>query len=390
MKVKQFIQYSIWAIAFCLGTTFVRAQQAQQVPPPPIMLSAKSYVLMDAQTGQVLIEHNADQQLPPASLTKLMTAYLVTLDMKRGRTQPSDLVTISEKSWKTGGSKMFVEVGKQVSIDNLLHGIIIQSGNDASVAVAEHLAGTEDNFADIMNATANQLGMINTHFKNATGLPLPDHYSSAKDMAILARAIIYEDPAHYGIYSQKDFLWNNIKQENRNLLLKRDSTVDGLKTGHTEEAGYCMVASAKRNNLRLIAVLFGTESERSRAEETQKLLNYGFRYYENRTFYKAGTSLAKVRVWKGMESEVNAGLTADLSLTLMKTSFDGLQAQLTTVNELTAPVLAGQVIGKLDVKNADGKSVYTTDLVAMQSVEQGGFFRRIWDSIVLFFKGLFS
>lgn len=364
--------------------------QSQEIVPAAPELAAKSYVLMDAATGQILINNNGDQRLPPASLTKLMTAYIATLEMKKGQVRGTDLVPISEKAWKTGGSKMFVEVGKQVPLDTLLHGIIIQSGNDASVAVSEYLAGSEDVFADIMNKTAQQLGMKNSHFKNATGLPKEGHYSSAHDMAILARAIIYEDPAHYAIYKQKEFLWNNIKQPNRNLLLWRDSTVDGLKTGHTDEAGYCMVASAARNNLRLIAVLFGTNSEKARAEETQKLLTYGFRFYENKTFIKKGVPLAKIRVWKGTAAEVKAGLANDLSLTLLKPQFNGLQAQVTTVKQLIAPVHAGQVVGKVEIKTANNQVITTVDLVALQSIDQAGFFKRMWDSIVLFFKGLFS
>lgn len=386
MKKFQYITQTILFITL-LTTQIVRAQEI--VPAPP-QLAAKSYILMDATTGQVLIDNNGEQRLPPASLTKLMTAYITTLEMKKGQVKPTDLVSVSEKAWKTGGSKMFIEVGKKVSLEDLLHGIIIQSGNDASVAVAEYLAGSEDVFVEIMNKTAAQLGMHNTHFSNATGLPIENHYSTAHDMAILARAIIYEDPAHYAIYSQKEFLWNNIKQPNRNLLLWRDNSVDGLKTGHTEEAGYCMVASAKRNNLRLIAVLFGTNSEKSRAEETQKLLTYGFRFYENKTFYKKGTKLAEVHVWKGAIPTVMAGLGDDLSLTLIKSQFNGLHAQITAAKELMAPVTAGQVVGKIEIKTENNKVIYTTDLIALHSIEQGGFFRRIWDSIVLFFKGLFS
>lgn len=384
-----FIKHITLTAVFLLTATFVNAQQALEIIPAPPQLAAKSYVLMDAATGQVLINNNGDERLPPASLTKLMTAYLATLEMKKGQVRPTDLVTISEKAWKTGGSKMFVEVGKQVALEDLLHGIIIQSGNDASVAVSEYLAGSEEVFAELMNKTAAQLGMKNSHFMNATGLPHPDHFSSAHDMAILARAIIYEDPAHYAIYNQKEFLWNNIKQPNRNLLLWRDSTVDGLKTGHTEEAGYCMVASAKRNNLRLIAVLFGTNSEKARAEETQKLLTYGFRFYENRTLYKKGTELKKIPVWKGATNQVAVGFGEDLSLTLLKNQFNNAHLQLTTVKELMAPVTAGQVVGKVEIKSGD-KLIYTTNLVALQPVEQGGLLRRIWDSIVLFFKGLFS
>ena len=220
------------------------ALAAEQIVPSPPQLAAKAYVLMDAASGQVLVENNGDERLPPASLTKLMTAYIATLEIRKGQIGENDPVTISEHAWRTGGSRMFVQVNTQVSLSDLLHGIIIQSGNDASVAVAEHIAGSEDAFADMMNTTAEKLGMTGSHFMNATGLPNPEHYSTAHDMARLARAIIYEDPAHYAIYSQKEFFWNNIKQPNRNLLLWRDKTVDGLKTGHTEEAGFCLVASA--------------------------------------------------------------------------------------------------------------------------------------------------
>lgn len=389
MNNRYLIKHIILTIIFFLTATLVNAQQALEIIPAPPQLAAKSYVLMDAATGQILINNDGDERLPPASLTKLMTAYLATLEMKKGHVRPADLVTISEKAWKTGGSKMFVEVGKQVSLGDLLHGIIIQSGNDASVAVSEYLAGSEDVFAELMNKTAAQLGMKNSHFMNATGLPDPNHFSSAHDMAILARAIIYEDPAHYAIYSQKEFLWNKIKQPNRNLLLWRDSTVDGLKTGHTEEAGYCMVASAKRNKLRLIAVLFGTSSEKARAEETQKLLTYGFRFYENRTLYKKGVEVKKIRVWKGTNNEVSTGFAEDLSITLLKNQFNNIQLQVSAAKELMAPVVAGQVLGKVAVKVGD-KIVYSTDLVALQTVEQGSFLSRIWDSIVLFFKRLFS
>ncbi|MBP8263363.1 MAG: D-alanyl-D-alanine carboxypeptidase, partial [Pseudomonas sp.] len=244
------------------------AQASAPALPAAPQLAAKSYVLMDAASGKVLVENNGDQRLPPASLTKLMTAYIATLEIRNGKIGEQDMVTVSEKAWRTGGSRMFIQVNTQVSVSDLLHGIIIQSGNDASVAIAEYIAGSEEAFADMMNATAQRLGMHNTHFVNATGLPDPNHYSSAHDMAILARAIILEDPEHYAIYSQKEFFWNNIKQPNRNLLLWRDKTVDGLKTGHTEEAGFCLVASAVRDNARMITSVFGTVSEQARAAET--------------------------------------------------------------------------------------------------------------------------
>ncbi|BAN46533.1 D-alanyl-D-alanine carboxypeptidase family protein [Metapseudomonas resinovorans] len=362
---------------------------AQQIVPSPPQLAAKSYVLMDALSGQVLVENNGDQRLPPASLTKLMTAYIATLEIRKGQIGESDPVTISEHAWRTGGSRMFVQVNTQVSLSDLLHGIIIQSGNDASVAVAEHIAGSEDAFADMMNTTAEKLGMSGSHFMNATGLPNPEHYSTAHDMATLARAIIFEDPAHYAIYSQKEFFWNNIKQPNRNLLLWRDKTVDGLKTGHTDEAGYCLVASAVRDNMRLIAVVFGTNSEQARAAETQKLLTYGFRFFETQSFYQKGAELAKAQVWKGATREVKAGLAQDLTMTLPRGQAKKLAASMTLNPQLIAPIKQGDVIGKVEIKLED-QVVHSADLIALETVEEGGFFRRLWDGIRLFFFGLFN
>ncbi len=362
---------------------------AEQVVPAPPQLAASAWLLMDASSGRVLVEHNADERLPPASLTKLMTAYIATLEINRGQIKESDLVRISERAWRTGGSRMFVEVGKEVSVDDLLHGVIIQSGNDASVALAEHIAGSEDAFADMMNCTAARLGLVNSHFMNATGLPHPEHHSSARDMALLARAIIREDQAHYAIYAQKEFLWNGIKQPNRNLLLWRDKTVDGLKTGHTDEAGYCLVASAVREDMRLIAVVFGTVSEQARAAEVQKLLTYGFRFFETRRFYQQGTELAQAPVWKGAARQVKAGLAEDLTLTLPRGQLDKLQASMTLLPRIEAPVAAGQEIGKVEVKLGE-EVIHSAPLVAIEAVEEGGFLRRLWDSIRLFFSGLFD
>ena len=369
--------------------TIAPAVWAAPIIPSPPQLAAKSYLLMDAASGNVLVENNGDERLPPASLTKLMTAYIATLEIRRGQIGENDPVTVSENAWRTGGSRMFIKVGSQVTVSDLLHGIIIQSGNDASVALAEHIAGSEEAFADLMNSTAQRLGMTNSHFMNATGLPDPDHYSSANDMAKLARAIIYEDPAHYAIYAQKEFFWNNIKQPNRNLLLWRDKTVDGLKTGHTEEAGYCLVASAVRDNMRLISVVFGTDSEQARAAETQKLLTYGFRFFETRTFYQKGTELAQAQVWKGQQDKLKAGLAQDLTMTLPRGQAEKLQAVMSFNGTLTAPIQQGDVIGKVEVKLED-KVVRSTDLVALETIEEGGLFRRFWDSIRLFFYSLFN
>ena len=362
--------------------------------PSPPQLAAKSYVLMDHASGKVLVENNGDQRLPPASLTKLMTAYIATLEIRKGKIGEQDLVTVSEHAWRTGGaasggSTMFLPLNSQVTVDDLLHGIIIQSGNDASIAIAEYIAGSEDAFADMMNETAERLGMKNTHFMNATGLPHPEHYSSAHDMAILARAIINEDAEHYAIYSQKEFFWNNIKQGNRNLLLYRDKTVDGLKTGHTEEAGFCLVASAVREGARMITSVFGTANESARAAETQKLMTYGFRFFETKTFYQKGAELAKAQVWKGATREVKAGLASDLSLTLPKGQLAKLQASMSLNPQLVAPIKQGDVIGSVQVKLGE-EVVHSADLVALEAVEEGGFFRRLWDGIRLFFFGLFN
>ncbi|HLT04857.1 MAG TPA: D-alanyl-D-alanine carboxypeptidase family protein [Pseudomonas sp.] len=362
---------------------------AAPIIPAPPQLAAKSYVLMDATSGQVLVEHNADERLPPASLTKLMTAYIASLDINRGQIREEDLVRVSEKAWRTGGSRMFIQVGSQVSVSDLLHGIIIQSGNDASVALAEHIAGSEDAFADLMNQQARRLGLSNTQFRNATGLPHPEHYSSAFDMAKLARAIIHDDPQHYAIYKQKEFLWNNIRQPNRNLLLWRDPSVDGLKTGHTEEAGYCLVASAERDGQRLISAVFGTSGDEARSAETQKLLTYGFRFFETRTFYQKDEALSRARVWKGAESEVRAGLREDLTLTVPRGRSQELQASLQLDRQLMAPIEQGAVIGKVEVRDGD-QVIHSADLIALDGVEQGGFFARLWDSIRLFFYGLFN
>jgi len=367
---------------------FAPLASAGLIPPPPDV-AARSWVLMDAASGHVLAAHEGDTRLPPASLTKMMTAYIATLEMKRGRLKPADMVTISEKAWRTGGSKMFVEVGKQVSVDDLFHGIIIQSGNDASIALAEHIAGSEEAFAALMNAEAQRLGMKNTHFADATGLPNPEHYSSAHDMAKLARAIIYADPAHYAIYAQKHFLWNGIQQPNRNLLLWRDDGVDGLKTGHTEEAGYCLVASAQKNGERLIAAVFGTDSEAARATETAKLLGYGFRFFESKVFHKAGDVLADVPVWKGAAQSVKGVLAEPLAASVARGDLAGLTTRTTFKSPLIAPVKQGDVIGSAEVLQGD-KVIQRADVVAQDAVEQGGFFRRVWDSIRLFFKGLFG
>ena len=386
MKLKAFLGH---VYAFVLLSLLSQVTVAQTIIPAPPLLAAGSYVLMDADTGEVLVAHNAEQELPPASLTKLMTAYIATKEIQDGKIREQDLVTVSEKAWRTGGSRMFIEVGKQVPVIDLLKGVIIQSGNDASVALAEYIAGSEESFASMMNATAKQLGLKNSHFKNATGLPSEGHYSSAKDMANLARAIIFDEPDHYAIYSEREYTWNGIRQQNRNLLLWRDNSVDGLKTGHTDEAGYCLVASAERDGMRLVAAVFGARNEQARMAETQKLLTYGFRFFENRTFYRKGAVLAQPTVWKGEESQVQVGLEKDLTLTVPRGQAERLTAEAVLQPEILAPVVQGQKLGVVEIR-LDDRVIHTADLVALENVERGGFFKRILDSIRLFFFNLFN
>ncbi|MDQ1316128.1 MAG: hypothetical protein QG662_2237 [Pseudomonadota bacterium] len=360
------------------------------VPPPP-ELAAKSWVLMDAASGSVLVDQQGSQRLPPASLTKLMTAHVAAMELQRGRLKEDDVVLISEKAWRMGGSKMFVMVGDKVAVKDLLRGIIVQSGNDASIALAEHIAGGEETFAAMMNQEAKRLGLANSFFMNATGWPDPNHYSSALDMARLARAIILEDPLHYALYKEKEFVWNGIKQPNRNLLLWRDASVDGLKTGHTEEAGYCLVASANRNGQRLIAVVFGTDSESARATETATLLGYGFNFFDSKTFFKKGQTVQTVDVWKGAVRSVKAGVAVDFSVALPKRASEAYKTRVVLkADDVVAPVAAGATLGRVELLSADGKIVMQAPLVALETVEEGGFFRRMWDGIRLFFRGLFG
>ncbi|AQU82690.1 MULTISPECIES: D-alanyl-D-alanine carboxypeptidase family protein [unclassified Halomonas] len=363
--------------------------QPQTIIPSAPQLAASSWILMDAHSGRILAEHNADERLPPASLTKLMTAYLVERELDRGTINLTDMVNISERAWRTGGSKMFIEVGDRVAIDDLLHGIIIVSGNDASVAMAEHLAGGEAPFADLMNQHASRLGMHNTNFQNATGLPGDNHYSSAHDMALLSQYIINDYPEHYAIYSQRTFSYGGIDQANRNRLLWRDPTVDGLKTGWTTEAGYGLVASAKRDDMRLISVVMGTSSEEARAQETQKLLSYGFRFFETMKLYERGAVLATPRVWGGETNELRVGVDSEVFMTLPRNRNEELRARLNLDADLQAPIAVGDSVGKLEVYLGE-EMVGERQLVALESVEEGGLFKRFFDQVRRFFSGLFS
>ena len=364
------------------------APQPSAIPAPP-QLAATGFILIDADTGDVLAEQNADQRLPPASLTKMMSSYLVVDEIERGRIAESNMVNISVKAWKMGGSRMYVKEGTQVSVIDLLRGVIIQSGNDATVALAEYVGGNEDAFVDIMNKKAATLGMTGTHFQNASGMPDPNHYATARDLSHLARAIINDHPNHYGLYAEKVFIYNNIRQPNRNLLLYRDPTVDGLKTGHTEEAGFCLVSSSKRENTRLITVVMGTQSDESRAAETQKLLAYGFRYYETVNLYKANSEITKAKVWSGKAPDVALALAQDVRLTLPRGRLDALKATVQVNEIIKAPIKVGQELGRIQVE-LDGKIILNQSLVALTVVEQASFFVRTWDSIKLFFRNLFS
>ncbi len=344
---------------------------------------------MDANSGEVLVEHDADQPLPPASLTKMMTAYLVEHEIDAGNISPDDMVNISENAWRTGGSRMFIREGTQVSVSDLLKGVVIQSGNDASVALAEHIAGGESSFADLMNQQAKRMGMHNSHFVNATGLPHENHYASAQDLAILAKHIIQDFPGHYQIYSEKYFTYNDIRQPNRNRLLWRDPTVDGLKTGHTDEAGYCLVASAKKGDMRLIAVVMGTNSDEARAQETQKLLSYGFRFFETFKLYEQGAVLNEPRVWGGSKDNVRVGVGEALYLTVPQGKRDQMTAQLNIQESIKAPIQAGEQLGTLQISLGEER-VKEQPLIALEAVEDGGFFKRIWDMVLQFFTGLFD
>ncbi len=372
----------------CIASTVLAA--APTLIPAPPQLAAKSWILMDADTGKVLIEENADQQLPPASLTKMMTSYVVSGEIHKGKLKPLDKVLVSVNAWRMGGSKTFIREGTEVAVEDLLRGVIIQSGNDASVALAEHVAGSEDAFADVMNQQAALLGMTNSNFANATGWPAAGHVTTARDLSLLARALINDYPEHYQLYAEKYYEYNGIRQPNRNLLLWRDKTVDGVKTGHTEEAGYCLVSSALRNGMRLIAVVMGTTSEEARASESQKLLSYGFRYYETAKVYAANDVIQEnVRVWYGRDEAVNVVVPNDVFLTIPRGSREQLAATVHVDAVIKAPLTTATELGRLKVEY-EGETLLDQPLVADREIARAGFFARIWDGIKLFFLNLFS
>jgi D-alanyl-D-alanine carboxypeptidase (penicillin-binding protein 5/6) len=357
---------------------------AAPVPAPP-SVAATGHLLIDFDSGHVLAENNADQRLEPASLTKIMTAYVVMKEIQAGQVKLQDQVLVSKKAWRTPGSRMFIEVGKKIALEELLKGMIIQSGNDASVALAEHVAGSEETFANLMNDHAKRLGMVNTHFVNSTGLPHAEHYTTPRDIARVTRATIREFPEIYQWYATKEFTFNNIKQHNRNKLLWRDDAVDGVKTGHTEAAGYCLVASAKKDGMRLIAVVMGTRSEDSRASESQSLLNYGFRFFETHRLYSAGEKLTSTRVWKGSQERLRLGLARDLYITIPRGQYPNLNAGMRIEPQIMAPVASGQPLGAVTV-SLDGQSIVETELVALDSIVEGGVVQIAKDTVLLWLE----
>jgi D-alanyl-D-alanine carboxypeptidase (penicillin-binding protein 5/6) len=348
------------------------------------VVAAGAWVLVDTLSGQTLGGANADERREPASLTKLMTAYVVFEALRAKTITPSQMVEVSTRAWKAEGSRMFIEPRKAVSVDELLHGVIVQSGNDASIALAELVSGSEEQFAVKMNAEAARLGLTNTHFTNATGLADPQHYSTAADIAKLTAALIRDYPEYYPLYSQKEFRYNNITQANRNRLLWTDPYVDGVKTGHTDAAGWCLVASAKRNERRLLSVVMGAQSDSSRAAESQKLLNWGFQAFDTVQLYQSGKSVASVRVWKGAEKQVDAGFLADRYLTLPKGKADKLVLTMQTQEPLVAPVQSAQRVGVVKVA-LDGAPMAEFPLMALREVPPASLFGRAWDTVRLWF-----
>ena len=379
--MKTFFKYATVVIISSLLTI----GSSWAISPKPPKINASAYILQDHNSGKVLAELNADQRIPPASLTKMMAAYTVEMDLRLGNIKLEDKVKISRKARYMTGSRMFVEQGSFVTVEDLLKGIIIQSGNDATIALAEHIAGGEDSFVALMNAYAQKLGMENTNFVNATGLPHRRHYSTVRDLAILSNHIIRDFPEHYKLYSEKEFTYNGITQRNRNSMLWRDDTVDGIKTGHTNSAGFCLAASAERNGMRLVSVVVGTRSERARATESQKLLTHGYRFFETHKLYASNQSLTDVRIWKGMTEKLPLGLTEDLYITIPRGDYKKLKATLSIDEQILAPASKGNTYGSVNI-TLHNDVIEKRDLVALQSVPQGSIFNKVLDEVLLVFE----
>ncbi|MCK5647773.1 MAG: D-alanyl-D-alanine carboxypeptidase, partial [Gammaproteobacteria bacterium] len=378
--MKRTLSYSLILVISIFFT--VNTLAAPKIIPKAPAIAAKSYILVDHNSNKIIAKNNADMPVAPASITKVMTAYVVFSELEEGNIQLSDLVTVSKKAWKTPGSRMFIKVNSKVSIEDLLQGMIIQSGNDASVALAEHIAGSEDTFAALMNQHAQELGMHNSNFLNSTGLPDPKHKTSAKDLAILANALIKRFPQYYRWYSTKEFTYNNIKQPNRNTLLWRDNTVDGMKTGHTEDAGYCLLSSAKRDDMRLISVVLGTKSVDARAQESQKLLNFGFRFYESHVIYPVEKALKKVRIFKGSSQRLPVGVAQNLAVTIPRGQYKNLKPSININTPLVAPINKGQQLGKVEIR-LNNKLLSSSPLIALKTIETGSLWQQAKDSALM-------
>lgn len=384
MLQTQTIRNTLAVLLFTLTLMAPGAQGAGPLPSPP-SISGDSYILQDYHSGQILAEKNADERMDPASITKLMTAYIVFAEVKAGRLPMESEVVISEHAWRMPGSRTFVEVGTKVPVSTLIQGMIVQSGNDATVALAEKVAGSEATFASLMNQQARRLGMDNTHFVNSTGWPDPEHYSTARDIAKLTRALIADFPEYYEYYAQREFAYNGISQYNRNKLLWRDQSVDGVKTGHTDDAGYCLVSSAERDDMRLISVVLKDRSEEARASSSQALLNYGFRFFETRKLYSAGDALKQTRIWKGKHETLPLGLGRDLYATFPRGSYDQLRASANFQPEIVAPAQQGEHFGTLNV-SLNGEVIAERKLVALRDVAEGSWWQQLADSVVMWFK----
>lgn len=376
---------SYWPLIFGLLTVSAWAAPIPEAPQLPV----RGYILMDFQSAQVLAEINGDERLEPASITKLMTAYILYQALRDGTVKLTDQVKISEKAWRMEGSRMFIEVDTMVSVEDLLMGMVVQSGNDATVALAEHVAGSEEAFATLMNQQANRLGLADSRFVNSTGLPDPNHYTTVRDIATLVRALIEEFPDQYERYAIKEYTFNDIKQYNRNRLLWQDETVDGVKTGHTQSAGFCLVASARRDDRRLISVVLGADTERARFSASQALLNYGFRFFETHRLYAANRALTEVRIWKGATDTLPLGLVEDLYVAIPKGSYEAMQASMTVNTAVQAPAKKGAPYGTVTVA-LDDNIMAERPLVALRDVEQAGFFGRMVDQMRLSVGSLFE
>lgn len=371
----------LFCLIFLLIIHSIGAMAAFIVPAAP-KIKSTSYLVMDYDSRKFLVSENIDERVEPASLTKMMTAYVVADEIAKGDVHPDDMVQISEKAWRAEGSKMFIEVNSQVSVKDLLLGVVVQSGNDASIALAEHIAGSEEVFAQLMNQYAAKLGMTGTHYMNSTGLPHENHYTTARDLATLASALIRNFPDEYKLHSIKEFEYNSIHQLNRNRLLWRDESVDGVKTGHTQSAGYCLVASAKRGDMRLISVVMGTDSDKARTVYSQSLLNYAFRFFETHKLYGTGQSVARGRVWKGDSQTVDLGLASDLYVTVPRGAYKQLEASTELNKTIVAPIAVNDVEGNLEITLND-ELIAKRPLIALQAVGEGSLFSRLKDEVMM-------